>query len=393
MLHALATMATVVAAAAPWSSPHVFGDSATGIFEPGVTFTDSGRGTISWTQFTDEGYDDDVVLATAPRGSDVFTSRGTFRPARRVYAGSHGNLAVYGRGATVVSGVTGGNHVSVVWGRSGKRSTVRLLGIEGQAGRAQVVANPRGDVAVAALAGVRKLRLYVTVRRAGHGFGRPVRISRASRDYGGAMDLAIDDRGGVLVAWQQDGSIRARTLTRHGRLRAGHRLGPGENAQISVTPRTVAWESRVGADTEVAVARAAGGGRFGPATKLDRFSGHIPLTTCETLVDATDDVVAWTSLATGRPQVRTTAGTVSDPASDACLGDVSDDGTAIVWAQGGTLTAAMRTNAAFGPAEPISASLWRDGRVAVDPRTHRAVVAWIDDANVASYAVREPPTE
>ena len=235
------------AARAAWSEPVTVATGANSLLAPGVAWTTTGYGVLGWLT----GAKDDVALATAAPSTDRFVSSGVYRPARRVYAGDNGNFAAFGTSGLVFGGVTASNRMAVVLGRVGKSRGRRVtVGPTLQSGPTRLSANAAGDMAVLGLtqarAGdVRTLVPMLVVRRHGR-FGHPIRLAGGSRHYSGAFDVAINQRGDVLVAWQRDGTVSARIRTAGGLLGRAVRLGHTGTAQISVwlaTDRsaTVAW--------------------------------------------------------------------------------------------------------------------------------------------------------
>jgi hypothetical protein len=140
----------------------------------------------------------------------------------------------------------------------------------------------RGDLALAWFEdlGTSNDRVYVALRRAGHAFGRPIRLATGRVR---SVSAAIGTRGDVLVAWDARGTIRTRFM------RHGHRFGGTETLRSDPTffaalhtavassgRAYVAWAaqflseggSRGAGFYEVAVR---GATRFGRARRLERI--------------------------------------------------------------------------------------------------------------------------
>ena len=84
-------------------------------------------------------------------------------------------------------------------------------------GPTRLAANAAGDMALVGLAHARvwdfrKMVPMLVVRRHGR-FGNPIRLAGVSRHYSRAFDVAINQRGDVLVAWQRHRTIYARIHT------------------------------------------------------------------------------------------------------------------------------------------------------------------------------------
>ena len=78
--------------------------------------------------------------------------------------------------------------------------------------------NARGDLALAWFEdrSVHHDRVYVALRRAGHGFGKPIRLSG---DRVRSVSVGVGPRGDVLVAWNTVDKVRTRLKRRRARLR------------------------------------------------------------------------------------------------------------------------------------------------------------------------------
>jgi hypothetical protein len=179
------------AGAAPWSPPREIAappaQTSHRPFPPGIAFNNEGRGAVAW--ITEEGeIGDRAAAAWARRGSDVFGPGVTARQAERVGASMTGNFALYGRKTIAFAGITGSERPAVAMTRldalGGGRRIILLP--DRRAASSVVAGNAAGGLAVATLATRRggvvsqDRAPYVVVRRAGHGFGRPIRLARSA---------------------------------------------------------------------------------------------------------------------------------------------------------------------------------------------------------------------
>ena len=405
------------AARAAWSAPVTVATGATSLLAPGVAWTTTGHGVLGWRT----GSYSDVALATAAPATDRFVSRGVYRPAQRVDAGGNGNFAAFGTSGLVLGGVTRyGNRMAVALGHAGVSRGRRVtVGPMLPSGPTRLAANTTGDIALVGLtharaADFRTLVPMLVVRRHGR-FGHPIRLAGGSRRYSGAFDVAINQRGDVLVAWQRHGTVYARINTAGGRLRRAVRVGHNGNAQISAwlaadRSATVAWEARDLNATEVRAARALPGGRFVRGARLlERFDGHIAATACagpahdRRLVRvsggrAGQPVVAWTARESGHLVVRAAIGTGTknfratplaySPTLNSCIDAmaVNRDGTAtILWSQSTPRSRAaellVATQSSPGSAYPTPTTVAQDATpgaaLTIDPITHKLVATWV----------------
>jgi hypothetical protein len=256
--------------------------------------------------------------------------------------------------------------------------------------RASLAVNARGDAALAWFEdrGVRTDRVYVALRRAGHGFGAPRRLA-TGRIRGVAA--AIGARGQVLVSWDARGVLRTRFKARGAR---GFRATDTIRSQDAyfadmhpvVTPSgraVLAWSAQFLSEGGTrgpvffqAATRAAGASRFARARLLETIAardddglGH-PL---DAVADSAGVVaIAWR----GAAGVRVARGpapaqTVSAPGTTAVLSDLAagpGGRLAVVW-DGGVedpasvvrVALADRSGAPFGAPEDVSAA-GRDAR-------------------------------
>ena len=169
--------------------------------------------------------------------------------------------------------------------------------------------NARGDLALAWFEdrGTANDRVYVALRRAGHRFGKPIRLA-TGRVRG--VSVAVGSRGDVLVAWNARSSVRARLKRRRGGFARAETLRSGpawaavlRTAVASSGRAYVAWSSQAlseGGDSgpayyEVAV-RPAAAARFRRAQRLDRLAaGRLGGPLDLTLTGGGNALVAWVS--------------------------------------------------------------------------------------------------
>jgi hypothetical protein len=428
----LAGSATHAPSAQAWSEPLTVATGANALLAPGVAWTKTGAGVLGWLT----GAEDDVALATALPSTERFSSRGVYRPARRVYAGDNGNFAAYGRSGLAFGGVTAGNRIAVVLGRLGSSAGRRVtIGPRLQSGPTQLAANAAGDMAVVGLtqtrAGdLRTLAPTMVARRHGR-FGRPIRLAGGSRHYTGAFDVAINGRGDVLIAWQRGRTMYARIRIAGGRPGPAVRLGRSGNAQISVwlagdRSATVAWEARDLNATEVRAARALPGGHFlRRATLLEHFDGHIAAATCAgpsreaqllrvAGARSGQPVVAWTARESGQLVVRAAMGSgrrkfrftplAYSPALNSCINAVavSRDGSGtVLWSQSTRregvvdLLAASQAlpGGAYAAPDAVAEGAVPGAALTIDPISNRLVAAWATAEGEVRVSTSRPPSD
>src|SRR4051812_37849693 len=222
--------------------------------------------------------------------------------------------------------------------------------------------NARGDAVVAYIrlvrgAGnvVRKRQIVVVHRPAGGSFGRPQTI--VGRGGPLAVAAAVGPRGELAVAHERSGSIEVR------RREPGHSWSSPQRASYGAKGHTQ-LDLAAGEDNSFALAsfsqslseggdngpaavrvatRSSGGHRFHSARLFETFSERAPQEAGVRVALANDGtgVVGWTGRHAGHFVARvadvggTVGRTVSDPTSDAVLGDVaagSGGAAAAIWA-------------------------------------------------------------
>ena len=234
--------------------------------------------------------------------------------------------------------------------------------------------NARGDLALAWFEdrGTDNDRVYVALRRAGHGFGKPIRLA-TGRMRG--VSAAVGPRGDVLVTWNAIDKVHTRLKRRgHGfgraeTLRSGPAWGAELRPAVASSGRAyVAWASQALSEGgmsgpayyEVAT-RLAGAKRFRRAQRLDRLpAGRLGGPLDLTLTGGGNALVAWVS---DRVRVAETGadGRFGPPRDLSAPGAVSDDDLARLDGVDAAATPAgarlvtwtvtgPRVQAAFGPA-------------------------------------------
>jgi hypothetical protein len=167
-------------AAPPWSAPS--DESGPHTFVDGLW---AGGGLIGWRS------EDGEAGAPAHRSGDP------------VFFGGGGAVAIL-RGARLGVSLRSG----------GRFGPARQVARGRRIASPSLAANARGDLALAWFddRGTSNDRVYVALRRKGHGFGKPIRLATGRIR---SVSAAIGSRGDVLVAWDARGRIRTR-FKRHG---------------------------------------------------------------------------------------------------------------------------------------------------------------------------------
>lgn len=342
--------------------------------------------------------------------------------------------------------------VRVAIGRIGERlRRVRRIPIPGKvtedapitgAGRTvAVAANDRGDAAVlATVCGCDRTQLYLSFRRAGRRFGRPLLVTRKAGDVGEfgfwvRPVISMNERGDVLVAWATlgppEGTIHARVL-RNGRWRSSAQLiGPMRDsgsltAAIGRGGRAIVAWGTMSADTggggsgplePVTYRFSAAGhdGRFGAARVIEvgttrgEFFPGIPDIVPRTpriearISPAGRALIAWTGADVDHPVVRaaTANGSVLEATQTLAAGSLGavalgPKGEAIVmWrdAAGAIGAASAPAGAAFGAAEQLAQTSITTPlaiALAVNPRTRQPLAIWAGSPDATDYSTRAP---
>jgi hypothetical protein len=377
------------AAAAPWSAPQVVAQG-TSVGRPQAAFTGSGRPFVAVGPGTFLTYAADrvVMLDLVQRGpaADLRARFGGvgegLRPARPLVRG---------------------------------RDVLRYA----------AATDARGDVVVAYVRNIRdgaviRRRVVEVVRRpAGGSFGRPETI--AGRLSPTAVGAAVGRGGELLVAYERGGRVEARRRPPGHGWTAPQALGPAVrgHTQIDVAAAAdgtaaVAWQAQDlteggdnGAATLRLAVRDARGHAFHAARILESFPQRLPQGAAVDAALAADGsgVVGWTGHDGARFVARaadvhgSAARTLSAPGNEAVLGAVAagPGGAAVaVWAPpidtpSPQVQAAVRTPgaAAFGQPETVSPAYREVASpvVALDPRSGRALAAWLARTGERTQAV------
>jgi len=350
VLLALAVLVVLPAsteAAPPWSAPR----DVSGPF----TFVDglwAGGGLIGWRS------EDGEAGAPAGRSGDpVF-----FRD---------------GRAAVVIVRPVGSNRdreseLRVAFRSGGRFGPSKRMVKHPRIAPPSLAGNARGDLALAWFEdlGTANDRVYVALRRAGHAFGKPIRLATGRVR---SVSAAIGSRGDVLVAWDARGKLRTR-FRRH-----GHGFGRAETlrsdptffAQLRTAVASsgrayVAWAaqflseggSRGAGFYEVAV-RPAGAARFRRAQRLERVGADRTVGSLDlALTGRGNALVAWAServraAETGADARFRAARDLSALAPDEDLtppGAVDVAGRLVTWTAVGPL---VQASLDFGPPEDV----------------------------------------
>lgn len=271
-------------AAPPWSAPR----DVSGPF----TFVDglwAGGGLIGWRSEDGE--------AGAPAG----------RSGDPVFFGN-------GRAAVAIVRPVGSNRDP----RSELRVAIRSGGRFGPSKRIvkhpriappSLAGNARGDLALAWFEdrGTANDRVYVALRRAGHGFGTPIRLATGRVR---SVSAAIGSRGDALVAWDARGKIKTRLRRRgHGfsraeTLRSDPTFFAALRTAVAASGRAyVAWAAQRlteggerGPGFYEAAVRPAGAVRFRRARRLERIGADRTVGSLDlALTGRGNALVAWAS--------------------------------------------------------------------------------------------------
>jgi len=378
------------------SGPHGFVDPS------GVVVSRDGGALAAWGFQDGEGNSGHAGYEGAARRPDASTFDDTRTTLVRRQPILHqrseaAGLASYGRNGALLAlrlvsadGMRSGlgvrfGHTTGSFGpvRTLRRVAFRIAG-------ASLAANARGDAALAWFEdrGTRTDRVYVALRRAGHGFGKPRQVATGRiRD----VAAAIGARGDVLVSWDARGVLRTRFKPRS---RAGFlatdtiRSEPAFFAEMHpvVAPSgraVLAWSAQFASEGGdrgpvfyQAATRHAGDRRFARARLLETIpasSAGGDAHSIDAVVDSTGAVaIAWS----GAAGVRASRGggppqTLSAPGATAVLSDVAagPDGRLIAVWDGGVDDPASVVRAAiadgpgtqFGAPEDVSPA-GRDSR-------------------------------
>jgi hypothetical protein len=424
-----AACAPGAAAASSWSPAQpIAGTKNVGM--PLVVFTRAGHGLAAYS-----------TNASSPsrtptlRGAHT-TGAAAFGPARNLGRLNLSALGTYGSGRVIAFGTTGARHPrpAVAYGSPDAGfGAAEAVGPRRDGHVIDGAVNGRGDAAALLLVGRTP---YLITRRAGHSFGRAVRLDRGPTISGA---VAVNARGDALVVWERPVSgttgtraVYARLRTSRGNLAAARRLGTGvpvlsiSTALDDARRAVVAWlgqrvsEGDAESAATVKFAAALPGQPFSTERTIEvidvRGTGRYVTAPGVRAAIGTDGraLLTWTGYRNGHFVVRAAplsgsvlgaAQIVSDPSTDSVLAALSTgpDGAAVVLARQGiggndptspsggvTLAAAARAagEATFGPLEIVhpSADYIDVPGVAFDPVHDDAVAVWSDFAAHALVA-------
>ena len=379
------------------SSPHSTIDS------PSVIVAGGGGALASWRfqQGLGNGSRAGTEGAVRPAGAAGFTRRVAIVPAKRIDRPltTLAGLEPYGANGAIQALILPGPgdapqaRIGVRFGKvDGSFGRVRTIRVAPTYSilRASLAVNARGDAALAWFEnrGVRTDRVYVALRRAGHGFGKPRRLATGRIRN---VAAAVGQHGQVLVSWDARGVLRTRFRARGARgfgatdtIRSRKTYNADMHPVIAPSGRAVlAWSAQFTSEGGTrgpvffqSATRPAGAGRFARAQLLEEVPardddglGH-PL---DAVVDSAGTVaVAWRGAAGVRvKRGPAPAQTVSAPGTTAVLSDLAAGPAGrllVVW-DGGVEDSASLVRAAvadgagapFGAPEDVSAA-GRDSR-------------------------------
>jgi hypothetical protein len=398
----LALLAFAPAADAAWKGQTLSG---------GHTFVDDTRlvvsgdgGALSAWRFSGDGRSGYAGAPRAPGAAGFGRRVGLVRATPNVRPGtSVAGLEAYGRRAALLALLRPGAgdrpadrlgvRFGITAGRFGPLRTIRRLGVH-RIGGASLAVNARGDAALAWWEdrGVRTDRVYVALRRAGHGFGKPRRLTTGRIR---SVAAAVGPSGDVLVAWDARGTLRTRfkPRTRDGfrateTIRSHDAFFADLHPVVTAGGRAVlAWSAQFASEGGgrgpvyiQAAVRPSGATRFRRAALLETMPANAEAglgRPIDAVVDSTGRVViAWSGGGTtpGERRVRVArdepdgsigpAQDVSAPGTVAILSDLAAgrDGRLVAVWDGGTEDPASVVRAAvadgagapFGPPEDVS---------------------------------------
>jgi hypothetical protein len=415
-LVAAALAPAAATAAAPWSAPQDL--SSAHLFVDGPRIVAGGDGSAlawwAWQDRTGEGARTGVSLAARSAGAPAFAGR-------RAAPSGLADVAAYGASRAVAavlrpSGDVAAqrSRVAVAFGRtSGRFDAARTLFTGARVRAARIAAGADGHAALAFWQdrGTRTDRVYVSLRSPGGRFGAPVRLTEGRVR---SVAVAVGPEGGVLVAWDALGRVRARYRSPGARrfsstetIRSEPAFFAGLHAAVTDGGRAyLAWSAQFqseGGERGPVFYQAAvrsSGGRFREAQLLERQGAERPRAGIAlALAPRRGATVAWTGFdgATARARVADTdaagrfgaARDVSPAGETAVVSDVAasaDGARLVVWDNGGfeadqVRAAAAPAGGAFGAPETVS-----PGGAAEEARLGRAVfgrggeptVVWTD---------------
>ena len=420
----LALALPAAASGATWSAPQTLSHAHTFVDEPRLAFSRDGTALAGWAWMDGLGNDGLQGYSAASRSRAPGAGFGpgrTIAPGRRfadrpatiagpLTYGTHGALLATSRPTADPSGTVA--RLAVRFGGAGGRfGRAREVRTAPYLQRPRLAVNGRGTAALAWSEDTGGLadQIYVALRPRHRNFRAPVLLGEGDVE---SLAVAVGPRGGVLVAWEGGGVIRARfklwsqPWQRVNRIRSLH---PAFHADlqpvVTATGRAVlAWSAQfadeggdVGPIFFQAATRPAHGDHFRHAQTLDVLDFDQSRTEIDHVRGADGrSAVAWTGFDGAHRRVRvsvTDSGgrfmipqEVSPERTDAVLWDLAagPGGRLLaVWTEGEDQRSRVRAALApatllpFGPAEDVSPFAGAaSGGGAFDPRTGVPTVVW-----------------
>jgi hypothetical protein len=419
----------LASAAAPWSMPTTIPGAAPA--PAPLVITGDGRAlafpSTDRTPAAPAGAVTEIVPLNPATGAAVGAPRGLGIASVLADAYSRDHYVIAGSTLDGRGTISDASHVQVGFGTGGG-DVGPLKGIAGSTGEHAFALDANGDGVVAIVVGNTKERRLLIRRPNGRGFVQAFGTKVGSQGRGATV--AVGARGDVLMVWENEHHVFARHVGPSGGAGAVHHIGDGVQAHLQAAVESggrlmVAWASQRVNEGEAATpatllfATAAPGKAFNKAKQLESVgvngTGRYVSDPAVRLVTGGASLLAWTGFdaASSHFVVRvmqidgghtSTPQTVSDPAVNAVLGDLSvdvDGSAGLIWRTGvagadgdGTaqqVQAAVRPSPGqpFGTPETIAAPV--DGgtlpfapRIALAPSTGAVLAQFGEFAGTSS---------
>jgi hypothetical protein len=416
-------------AAAPWSAPATIPGAAPA--PAPLIVTGDGRAltfpAVDRTPAAPAGAVTEIVSLNPATGAASGAPRGLSIASVLAEAYSRDHYVIAGSTLDGRGTISDASHVQVGFGTGGG-DVGPLKGIAGSTGEHAFALDANNDGVVAIVVGNTKERRLLIRRPNGRGFVQAFGTTVGSQGRGATV--AVGAKGDVLMIWENAHHIFARHVGPSGGVGAVHHIGDGVQAHLQAAVESggrlmVAWVSQRVNEGEAATpatllfATAAPGKAFNKARQLESVgvngTGRSVSDPAVRLVTGGASLLAWTGFdaASSHFVVRvmpingghtSAPQTVSDPAVNAVLGDVSvdvDGSAGVIWRTGvagadgdGTaqqVQAVVRSSPTqpFGAPETIAAPV--DGgtlpfapRIALAPSTGAALAEYGEFAGTSS---------